>query len=60
MKNSSSVSAPSSGKVKSPSNTKAEQASTLGGYPPEKNVQQIADANDPSKRKGAPGAVRGV
>ena len=50
----------SSGKVKSPCNTKADQAATLGGYPPTKTVQQIADNFDPAKRKGAPGVVKGV
>ncbi len=55
-----SVSTPSSGKVKSPSNTPAEQESTLGGMPPTKTEMQINDANDPSKRKAPPGVVHGV
>jgi hypothetical protein len=60
MKNSSTASAPSSGKVKSPSNTPEDQATTLGGFPPEKTEVQINDANDPSKRKPAPDTVHGV
>ncbi len=54
------VSAYPAGSVKSPCNTPEDQLKTIGGMPPKKSIEEINNANDPSKRGPAPDVSRGT
>lgn len=45
---------------KSPVNTPEQNATLLGGIPPKKSIEEINNANDPSKRGPAPDVSRGT